>query len=178
MPQRIALGTVGLALAFAVASCGDHRHASSRTGAGLSAHAPFHCPATIPNGQAPPGESMNPSDLGNGGLWTLVPVDGQLVITTTRPPPPGTVIGELNRDGSLATKFPWWGAKRVGGHLRISGRRLDSHANPLRVSVAPGVTRAPHFWASTITFAAQGCWKVTGTAGTEKLTFVVQVMRR
>jgi hypothetical protein len=99
------------------------------------------------------------------------------VITTTRPPPPGTVIGELSRDGSLATKFPWWGARAVGGHLRISGRRIDSHARPLRASVAPGLTRAPHFWASTITFATQGCWKVTGTVGTNKLTFVVQVVR-
>ena len=177
MPQRIALGTVGLTLALAVASCGDRRQATSRTSVGPRAHAPFHCPATIPNGQAPPGESRNPSDLGNGGLWTLVPVDGKLVITMTRPPPPGTVLGELHRDGSIATKFPWWGSESVGRHLRITGRRLDSHAKPLRASVAPGLTRAPHFWASTITFATQGCWKVMGTAGTEKLTFVVQVMR-
>ena len=81
MPQRIALGTVGLTLALAVPSCGDRRQATSRTSVGPRAHAPFHCPATIPNGQAPPGENRNPSDLGNGGLWSVVPVDGRLVIT-------------------------------------------------------------------------------------------------
>jgi hypothetical protein len=176
-PQRMALGTVGLALALALASCGDQRQVTSRTGVGARADAPFHCPATIPNGQAPPGESSNPSDLGHGGLWTLVPVDGKLVITMTRPPPPGTVLGRFHRDGSIGTKFPWWGAESVGRHLRITGSRLDSHANPLRASVAPGLTRAPHFWASTITFPSQGCWKVTGTAGAGTLTFVLQVIR-
>jgi hypothetical protein len=177
MPQRIALGTVGLALALAVASCADHGPATNRSSVGSRSYARFHCPATIPNGQAPPGESSSPSDFGNGRLWTLLPVDGRLVVSMTRPLPPGTVQGELHRDGSIATKFPWWGAESVGRYLRITGRRLDSHARPLRASVAPGLTRAPHFWASTITFATQGCWKVTGTAGTEKLRFVVQVMR-
>jgi hypothetical protein len=177
MLQRIALGAVALVLGLAVASCADRGHATKRTSVGARAYATFHCPATIPNGQAPPGEGRNPSDFGNGRLWTLLPVDGKLVITMTRPPPPGTVLGELRRDGSLATKFPWWGATSARRHLRITGRRLDYHAKPLRASVAPGVTRAPRFWATTITFTTQGCWQVTGSDGTERLVFVVQVMR-
>jgi hypothetical protein len=177
MLQRVVLAAVGLALVLAVASCAHHGQATSRTAVGSRSYAPFHCPATIANGLAPPGESRNVSDFGNGRLWTLLPVDGKLVITTTRPPPPGTVLGELHRDGSLATKFPWWGAGSVARHLRISGKRLDSPAKPLRASVASGLTRAPHFWASMITFATQGCWKVVATARTEKLTFVVQVVR-
>jgi hypothetical protein len=163
-------------LGLAVVGCADRHQATNRAGVSPRANATFHCPVTIPNGQAPPGERSSPLDFGNGRLWTGLPVDGKLVVSTTSPPPPGTFFGELHPDGSIATKFGWWGAGSVGRHLRITGRRLDSDAKPLRASIAPGLTRAPHFWASTITFAAQGCWKVTGTVGTEKLTFVVQVM--
>jgi hypothetical protein len=177
MLQRIALGAGALVFGLAVASCGDRGQATKGTSARTRADATFRCPATIPNGQAPPGESRNPSDFGNGRLWTLLPVDGELVITMTRPPPPGTVLGELYRDGSLATKFPWWGARSTRRDLRISGSRLDYHSQPLRASVAPGLTRAPHFWATTIRFTTRGCWQVTGNAGTEKLTFVVEVTR-
>jgi hypothetical protein len=177
MPQRIALWTIGLVVGLATVSCADRGQATRRASVAPRGYATFICPTTTPNGQAPPGESRNPSDLRNGGLWTLIPVDGRLVVTMTRPPPPGTVLGELHRDGSLATKFPWWGATSTVRHLRITGRRLDGQAQRLRASVAPGLTRAPRFWASTITFTTQGCWKVTASAGTEKLTFVVQVMR-
>jgi hypothetical protein len=176
MLQRIACGTVGLVLGLAVASCTDKGQATNPTSVARS-HATFHCPATIPNGRAPPGESRNPSDFGNGRLWTLVPIDGTLVVTMSRPPPPGTVLGELHRDGSLATKFPWWGASRARRDLRITGRRLDGHAKPLHASVARGFTPAPQFWATTITFTSQGCWQVTASDGTERLTFVTRVMR-
>jgi hypothetical protein len=177
MLRRIALGGVGLVLGLAVASCADRRQATGHTSVGPRAHAAFHCPATIPNGRAPPGESKSASDFGHGRLWTLLPVDGKLVVTMTRPPRPGTVLGELHRDGSLATKFPWWGARSASRDLRITGRRLDGRAKPLRASVARGLTRAPRFWATTITFATQGCWQVTGSDGTERLVFVVEVIR-
>ena len=144
---------------------------------GDQASAGFHCPLTIPNGQAPPGERQSPSDIGNGRLWTLLPTDGKLAITTKVPSPPGTTFGELHHDGSLATRFPWWGGPSAGRRLRISGRRLDQHARPLRARIAAGFTAAPHFWATSITFASEGCWQVTGTAGTAKLAFVLEVMK-
>jgi hypothetical protein len=177
MLPRIALAAVGLVFVLAVASCADHGQTTHRTSVGSPAYATVHCAVTTPNGETPPGESRSRLDFGNGRLWTALPVDGKLVVSMTSPLPPGTVFGELHRDGSMGTKFPWWGAKSAGRQLRITGRRLDGHAKPLRASVAPGLTRAPHFWATRITFATQGCWQVTGTAGTEKLTFVIQVMR-
>lgn len=177
MLQRIALGTLGLVLGLALASCADRGQATNRTSVGPHGYATFHCPVTLPNGQAPPGESRNPSDFGDGRLWTLISADGNLVVSMARPLPPGTVFGELHRDGSIATKFPWWGARSAGRDLRITGRRLDGRAKPLRASVARGFTRSPRFWATTITFTTQGCWQVTGSDGTEQLTFVVQVMR-
>ena len=85
MLQRIALGTVGLVLGLAVASCADKGQATNPSSVAPRSYATFHCPATIPTGWAPPGESRNPSDFGNGRLWTLVPVDGTLVVTMTRP---------------------------------------------------------------------------------------------
>ena len=160
-----------------VAGCADRGRASNRAGVVPRAPATLHCAVTIANGQAPPGESKSPSDFGNDGLWTLLPVDGKLVVSMTRPLPPGTVFGEFGRDGSISTKFPWWGAKSAGRHLRITGRRLDRNARPLRATIAPAVTRAPHFWATRIKFATQGCWRVTGTTGAQTLTFVVQVVR-
>jgi len=174
---RIALAAVGLVPILAVASCADGGRPTSRTSVAPRASATSHCAVTIANGQTPPGESRSPSDFGDGGLWTLLPVDGKLVVSMTRPLPPGTVFGELRSDGSIATKFPWWGAQSAGRHLRITGTRLDRYAKPLRASIAPAVTRAPHFWATRITFATQGCWQVTGTAGAQTLTFVVHVTR-
>jgi hypothetical protein len=162
---------------LAVAGCADRRRATNGTSRVSRATSTHRCAATVPNGHAPPGETRSPTDLGNGRLWTQIPVDGRLVVTTTRPPAPGMVFGELRRDGSIATKFPWWGARREGGELRIAGKRRDGAAKPLRASVASGLARAPHFWASTIRFSAQGCWQVTASARRAKLTFVVQVSR-
>jgi hypothetical protein len=170
----MALGPV---LVLAGTSCAERGQESKRASGGSRAYATFGCAVTIPNREAPPGESSSPLDFGNGRLWTLLPIDGKLVVSMTGPFPPGTVFGEVHRDGSMATKFPWWGARSAVGHLRITGTRLDGHAKPLRANVAPGLTHAPHFWATRITFATEGCWRVTGTAGTEKLTFVVHVMR-
>jgi hypothetical protein len=177
MLRRIVVVSIGLVVGLALAGCAGHGQAATRAAVRPRADAAFHCPTTLPNGQVPPGESRNASDYGNGRLWTLVPSNGKLVVTMTRPAPPGTVFGEVLRDGSLATKFPWWGARRAGPDLHITGTRLDGPAQPLRATTARGFTRAPHFWASTITFATQGCWQVTGRDRAARLAFVLQVMR-
>jgi hypothetical protein len=36
-------------------------------------------------------------------------------------------------------------------------------------------TGTPHFWASRLTFVSSGCWRVTGRAGTARLSFVLAV---
>jgi hypothetical protein len=166
---------LALVLAAALAGCGGQARAGKR--AGVDAGANYRCVTTHPNAIAPPGEGRDASDFGSGGLWTLLPVTGALVVTDAHSPPPGTVFGALHPDGSMATKFPWWGARGAGRRLLITGARLDAHAEPLRASVAPGASHAPRFWASTITFPSGGCWRVSASAGRAQLAFVVGVRR-
>jgi hypothetical protein len=105
------------------------------------------------------------SDLahGNGKLWV-----GGLW--------PGGVIdagpGFVNGDGSIGMKFGWW--RNVRGHLQITGRRLDASAPPLRASVPSGYGLTG-FQSSGVIFPTEGCWRVTGTAGTATLTFITFV---
>lgn len=96
---------------------------------------------------------------GNGKLWTVLPLDGKIVM----PPDP---------DGSISDKFMWWRAMQ--GALTIEGHRLDAPAAP----AVPNVPRGYHdtgFQASSITFPTEGCWQITGQAGDSELTFVVEV---
>jgi hypothetical protein len=133
------------------------------------------CPVTIPNRSTPPGEHPSTMAHGNGRLWTILPPNGRMVVSATIPPPPGTYFGQIHPDGSISEKFPWWGARSADSRLTFTGARLDAHARPLRAHIAPGFTGAPHFWATTLTFASSGCWKVTARAGTARLGLVIFV---
>jgi hypothetical protein len=177
MLARLAVAALASATISLLTGCADRGAAPNRASASAGGQPRFHCALTRPNGLAPPGEGGRPSDFGSGGLWTELPLDGVLAISASRPRAPGTVFGEVHRDGSLTTKFPWWGAKRAGRTLVVTGRRLDAYAKPLRTRIEPGFTSAPHFWASRITFSAPGCWAVTAAAGRETLSFVVEVRR-
>ncbi len=80
----------------------------------------------------------------------------------------------INKDGSVGMKFGWW--QHVRGYLRISGRRLDASAAPLRADVLQyGMTG---FQASGVTFPTAGCWQVTGRVGPATLTFVTLVIKQ
>jgi hypothetical protein len=125
------------------------------------------CAVTIPNGDTPPGERPSPEYHGNGALWTALPPNGKIEAT-----PPF-----VRPDGSIRIKFPWWGSRKVSAHLKITGSSLGGQDQALRVSVVPGQTGAPHFWASGVIFPAEGCWRVTGFAGHANLTFVVSVVK-
>jgi hypothetical protein len=126
-----------------------------------------HCPVTIANGKAPPGEQPASLHHGNGALWTVLPPGG---IDRGGTPEP---------DGSTSQKYPWW---TVGteGDLAIEGRRVDASAPPLRARINSGVPDTPFatvaggsFWSSGIYFPIEGCWQVTGRVGRTSLTFVV-----
>src|SRR5580704_8756247 len=135
------------------------------------------CAVTHPNGIQPPVKDFGgtityaadyrgprhtfpgPYAHGNGKLWTVLPLDGKLVM----PPDP---------DGSISDKFMWWRAVR--GALTIEGHRLDAPA-PAAVPYIPRGYHDTGFQASGITFPTEGCWQVTGKAGDSKLTFVVEV---
>jgi hypothetical protein len=160
----LALGVLIGAMLVAVIPSGED---SSASGA---------CHVTKPNGSTPPGEHPSDTHHGKPGLWTVLPRDGVLVITTTRPPPPGTTFGQIYPDGSLRTKFPWWGSRAAAAKLRIRGRRLDGPARRLRLAVGPGAeARSPHFWATGPRFPSPGCWRVIGRSGRARLTFTIAV---
>jgi hypothetical protein len=76
----------------------------------------------------------------------------------------------------MRIKFPWWGSRRAGGELRITSTSIDPQGRVAQSGISPGQTGAPHFWASAIVFPAEGCWRITGTAGRASLTFVVSLI--
>ncbi len=129
------------------------------------------CPVTLPGHVGPPG--VSPRDFfgwgesyGNGKLWV-----GGLW--------PGGVInadaGFINRDGSVGMSFGWWRA--APGKLRITGRRLDTPAPPARGIVPDGYGKTG-FQASGVDFPTEGCWEITGTLPTTRLTFVTLVRKK
>jgi hypothetical protein len=151
-----------------LAACGG----GSGGPAGVAARTPVtarlvDCPVTIPNGGQPPGEQQSPDYHGNGSIWTALPPDGKIV--ATRP--------FVLPDGSMRIKFPWWGSRGAGAHLTVSGSGIGRPGGLARATVTEGLTAAPHFWASSIVFPTGGCWRVTGTAGPARLTFVVLVVK-
>lgn len=124
------------------------------------------CPVTLNNTRvAPPGDRPRLEAGGNayfttGELWVALWPGG-----VTRAGPRGP-------DGYLEMKFPWWRGGR--GRLRISGRRLDAPARPLRARV-PGGYGDSGFQATEIEFPSPGCWRVRARAGRASLTFVTLV---
>jgi hypothetical protein len=120
----------------------------------------FTCPVTHPNGSQPPTKMLSgPSMHGNGQLWVAIPNDGKM---------------HLRRDeqGKWGDKVPWF--RGIRGALTITGRRLDADAPPLHaVSSGYGETG---FVATLMFFPTEGCWEVTGKAGSGKLTYVVEAI--
>jgi len=128
------------------------------------------CAVTTPNGIAAGEEEFAPSSYGNRevsvgpfGLWP----DGTVIF---KPGGPGFVT----RDGSLGMKFGW--LRGVSGKLRITGRRLDAEAPPLRAEVPDGYGDRG-FQATYIIFPTPGCWEVTGRVGNSSVTFVTKVVK-
>jgi hypothetical protein len=121
------------------------------------------CPVTTPNGLQLPAEmkqgSRNPYLHGNGKLWTILPINGILVLTP-------------EKDGSIGDKFPWW--RTVRGSLTIQGRRLDGAASTLRSNIPAGYG-ATGFQSTGIFFSGEGCWEITGRVSDATLTFVLNV---
>jgi len=79
-------------------------------------------------------------------------------------------------DGWIRTKIGWW---RASGPLRVSGKRLDAAAPPMRADVGP-VSSAPGgpFVPSLLYFPTVGCWRLTATAGGAHLAAIVRVVKK
>jgi hypothetical protein len=134
------------------------------------------CPATAPNGSAPPGLRLRtppgprPIDWhGNGALFTGLPPGG---VFNPRPV-------DVEPDGSIGTKW-YWLAAGVDGLLTVQGRRLDSASTPLQVHRVNRGTLSGYrgaTWATPITFPTEGCWQLTARLEDVSLSFVVRVVR-
>lgn len=124
------------------------------------------CPVSRPNGGHPAGQPPGRWYHGTGGLWTFLWPNG------TAPIPHGNV----QRNGWLYLKFPWWRGPGSHGNVTIHGRRLDKPAPPLQADVPDGYGDRG-FQASAILFPTVGCWQVTGRAGRGTLTMVLRVVK-
>ena len=114
------------------------------------------CAVTQPNG----GGGFH----GNGGLSTALWTYNVLVADARF----------IQADGSVRMKFPWW--RHVRGDLRVTGRRLDRRAPPLRADIASGYGRIG-LQPTSLVFPTDGCWRITGRVGRETLTFVTLVVK-
>jgi len=88
--------------------------------------------------------------------------------------PDGGSRAIVEENGSIHAKLGWW--RGVPGALRITGRRLDADAPPLRAHVPTGY--GPRgFQPTGLVFPTIGCWQVVGQLGDARLTFVVKVTK-
>lgn len=127
------------------------------------------CPLTVPNGSIPPsandwGGGTPENSHGNGKIWTLFWPHTVVIATPDF----------VQSDGAVRMKWPWWRGGK--GELRISGRRLDSEAPPVRAEIPDAYGRSG-FQPTAIFFPTDGCWEVTGRVGDASLTFVTIVLK-
>jgi len=121
------------------------------------------CPVTLPDGSHRAGDPAGLGDegYGNGTLWVGLWPTGHIRATNDN----------VNRRGEILMKIPW--DRGVRGRLKVTGRRLDADAPPLRADFSNyGLTG---FQPTTLIFPTEGCWEVTGTVGNSSLTFVTNV---
>jgi hypothetical protein len=125
-----------------------------------------NCPVTQPVHAGPavaPGALFGEAAaFGNADLW--VGALGPGGVFTLQPDP---VYG-------MGTKLGWY--RIAKGKLEITGRRLDGSAPPLTSHVPDGYGEIG-FQSSGVDFPSEGCWKVTGTVGAARLTFVTFVKK-
>lgn len=144
---------------------------------------PPTCRVTVPNGSAPPGESPSPDVHGNGELWTSVDRNGTFRVAPESAPeylgPRGEIAvdGVLLPDGSVGIKAPWWRGPGIRGRVRLRAQRLDARATRVDRTVRPSGYALTGFQAMGLALPTTGCWKVTGSVGHAKLTFVTLVWR-
>jgi hypothetical protein len=143
---------------------------------------PANCRVTLPSDGrfTPPAPfAADPDDsggafgfwFGSEKLWTHLPVDGTWL--RLKPYFPG--------DSNYRQKIFWYSAHPVSkgfSHGMLAGRRLDGPATPFE-STFPmhGINSDNNsvMAVSGVDLPTAGCWEITGTYGSEKVTFVVWV---
>jgi len=131
------------------------------------------CAVTVASRQTrPPAPVPRSFDYGNASIaMALNPPNGHLVAGRL---PTGGSRATINPNGSIDAKYGWW---RAGddARLKISGHRLDTAAPPLVAHIPNGYGAG--FQATGLTFPTTGCWRVTGTFKSAKLSFTVRVTK-
>jgi hypothetical protein len=81
----------------------------------------------------------------------------------------------IQSNGWIRAKLGWFTAR---GTPSVTGRRVDRTGRPLRADVGP-LSYAPDgtFYPSLVFFPSLGCWRISATAGTARLTAIVNVVR-
>lgn len=129
------------------------------------------CRVTIPPTHPAPSPAPPSFNVGNSTIRiSLHPWNGKLVAGRLAG---GGKMATINPDGSIDAKFGWWRAGN--GKIRISGRRLDAPAPPLRAHVPSGY--GPGFQATGLTFPTTGCWSVTGRYLRSQIRFTLLVSK-
>ena len=140
---------------------------------------PSSCPVTVPptNPFKPPApytfdENGNGFLLGPEKLWTILRKSG---VWYWAPHPPGQenqVQPLTEKTFWISSDFNW--KEEYPPELRVTGRRLDGPAPPLRTLTStnafPGPTAA---MLSGVYVPTPGCWEITGEYKGQKLSYVV-----
>lgn len=79
-----------------------------------------------------------------------------------------------SESSGLGAKIAWW--RYDAGAVEIAARRTDGAPPEVRTTTTAGYG-ATGFNPSTVTFASEGCWRVTGSLNGRELAFVMFVRR-
>lgn len=121
------------------------------------------CPATKPNGNAPPGVPRSSWKYHGNGVLAVLLQSNATVLTTN----------------SLGGYKMFWVAKQgAGGLFRVSYRMLETPAEALEADTVSGSLGgyAGPSWASRMSFEP-GCWRIAARVFDVSLSFVAQVVR-
>jgi hypothetical protein len=176
MGARLSTAFAGVAAAVAaimlvvVATDGSgsgRAHRADARVAGSSLAVPTHgrlpggCPVTRERWRPPP-------RLREGRLWVAFGPTGGIY----RVPPENVAP-----DGSLGVKIAWQRGPGVRGRVNVEARRLDDRAPPVRRRISARGYGLTGLQASGIAYPTHGCWRVTASAGSASLTFVLLVLK-
>ena len=133
------------------------------------------CPVTLPTLETRPDAGFTADAFNYGSTKMRVHLNWSDGVLRAGRLPGGGFVAVVNPDGSVYAKVGWW--RGVQGRFKVTGRRLDRPAPPLRVSLHVDSYPTIGFIPSGLTFPTVGCWRVTATQGSGRLVFVVKVVK-
>jgi hypothetical protein len=172
-------GMIGLFLSFVPYASAQHV-ASGTAGPVLRSvrrKVPDSCRVTKSSDRAfvpPYGYPMNAPKgyfwFGTDELWTMLPRNGAWIGLPRYSP----------NDPSFRQKMSWWRQgydmrSEPSPKLKVTGRRLDAPAFPLRADRASNVSSSPAYIMTGVNLSSLGCWEITGHYDGHEVTFVVWV---